>query len=63
MSLGAMPHDKILHSMELLATKVVACIKKYTTQKIAINKAANKFSANLFVFNLAAYDERKNGSV
>ena len=39
MSLGAMPHDKILHSMELLATKVVPAIKKYTTQKIEANKA------------------------
>jgi hypothetical protein len=34
MSLGAMPHDKILHSMELLATKVAPSIKKYATQKI-----------------------------
>ena len=39
MSLGAMPHDKILHSMELLATKVVPAVKKYTTQKIEANKA------------------------
>jgi len=39
MSLGAMPHDKILHSMELLATRVVPAVKKYTTQKIEANKA------------------------
>jgi len=39
MSLGAMPHDKILHSMELLATKVAPAIKKYTTQKIEVIKA------------------------
>jgi len=39
MSLGAMPHDKILHSMELLATKVVPVVKKNTTQKIEANKA------------------------
>jgi probable LLM family oxidoreductase len=39
MSLGAMPHDKILHSMELLATKVVPAVKKYTTQKTETNKA------------------------
>jgi probable LLM family oxidoreductase len=38
MSLGAMPHDKILHSMELLATKVVPAVKKYTTQKNEANK-------------------------
>lgn len=29
MSLGAMPHDKILHSMELLATKVVPEVRKH----------------------------------
>ena len=39
MSLGAMPHDKILHSMELLATKVAPAVKKYTTQKIEVIKA------------------------
>ena len=39
MSLGAMPHDKILHSMELLATKVVPAVKKYALQKIEANKA------------------------
>jgi probable LLM family oxidoreductase len=38
MSLGAMPHDKILHSMELLAMKVVPAIKKHTVQKIEANK-------------------------
>jgi probable LLM family oxidoreductase len=30
MSLGAMPHDKILHSMELLGTKVAPEVKKHT---------------------------------
>ncbi len=29
MSLGAMPHKKILHSMELLGTKVMPAVKKY----------------------------------
>jgi len=33
MSLGPMPHDKILHSMELLATKVAPAVKKYAAQK------------------------------
>jgi alkanesulfonate monooxygenase SsuD/methylene tetrahydromethanopterin reductase-like flavin-dependent oxidoreductase (luciferase family) len=33
MSLGAMPHSKILHSMELLGTKVAPQVKKYTRQK------------------------------
>lgn len=33
MSLGAMPHDKILHSIELLGTKVAPAIRKYTAQK------------------------------
>ena len=33
MSLGAMPHDKILHSMELLGTKVAPAVKKYVAQK------------------------------
>ncbi|MFI5186542.1 MAG: LLM class flavin-dependent oxidoreductase [Chitinophagales bacterium] len=37
MSLGAMPHDKILHALELLGTKVAPVIKKYTKQ---INDAA-----------------------
>jgi alkanesulfonate monooxygenase SsuD/methylene tetrahydromethanopterin reductase-like flavin-dependent oxidoreductase (luciferase family) len=40
MSLGAMPHDKILHSMELLAMKVAPVVKKYTTQKFETNKVA-----------------------
>src|SRR4029078_6389855 len=38
MSLGAMPHNKILHSMELLATKVAPAVKKYATQKIETDK-------------------------
>jgi probable LLM family oxidoreductase len=33
MSLGAMPHDKVLHSMELLGTKVAPEVKKHTTKK------------------------------
>jgi alkanesulfonate monooxygenase SsuD/methylene tetrahydromethanopterin reductase-like flavin-dependent oxidoreductase (luciferase family) len=33
MSLGAMPHDKILHAIELLGTKVAPVIRKYTEQK------------------------------
>jgi len=33
MSLGAMPHDKILHAMELLGTKVAPEVKKYTDKK------------------------------
>jgi probable LLM family oxidoreductase len=32
MSLGATPHDKVLHSMELLGTKVAPEVKKYTAQ-------------------------------
>jgi len=32
MSLGAMPHNKILRSMELLATKVMPEVQKYITQ-------------------------------
>ena len=33
MSLGAMPHKKILHSMELLGTKVMPAVKKYVGEK------------------------------
>jgi len=33
MSLGAMPHDKILHSMELLGTKVAPEVKKHTEKR------------------------------
>jgi alkanesulfonate monooxygenase SsuD/methylene tetrahydromethanopterin reductase-like flavin-dependent oxidoreductase (luciferase family) len=40
MSLGAMPHDKILHSMELLATKVAPGVKKYATQKVEAKKTS-----------------------
>jgi probable LLM family oxidoreductase len=32
MSLGAMPHDKVLHSMELLGTKVAPEVKKITAK-------------------------------
>jgi probable LLM family oxidoreductase len=38
MSLGAMPHDKILYSMELLATKVAPAIKKYTANKTVVER-------------------------
>jgi probable LLM family oxidoreductase len=34
MSLGAMPHDKILHAMELLGTKVAPEVRKYTSKNI-----------------------------
>jgi probable LLM family oxidoreductase len=33
MSMGAMPHQKILHAMELLGTKVMPEVKKYTAKK------------------------------
>lgn len=33
MSLGAMPHDKILKAIELFATKVAPAIRKYTAEK------------------------------
>jgi alkanesulfonate monooxygenase SsuD/methylene tetrahydromethanopterin reductase-like flavin-dependent oxidoreductase (luciferase family) len=33
MSLGAMPHDKILRAIELLGTKVAPAVRKYTAQK------------------------------
>src|SRR5258706_14151052 len=33
MSLGAMPHDKVLHAIELLGVKVAPEIRKYTKQK------------------------------
>jgi alkanesulfonate monooxygenase SsuD/methylene tetrahydromethanopterin reductase-like flavin-dependent oxidoreductase (luciferase family) len=33
MSLGAMPHDKILHAIELLGTKVAPEVRKYTREK------------------------------
>jgi len=38
MSLGAMPHDKILHAIELLGTKVAPAIRKYTAQKNKISE-------------------------
>lgn len=34
MSMGAMPHDKILHAIELLGTKVAPEVRKYTTRKV-----------------------------
>lgn len=39
MSLGAMPHDRILHSMELLATKVVPEINRHVGQSKAVTAA------------------------
>ena len=33
MSLGAMPHNKVLHSMELLGTKVAPEVKKHTLRR------------------------------
>jgi alkanesulfonate monooxygenase SsuD/methylene tetrahydromethanopterin reductase-like flavin-dependent oxidoreductase (luciferase family) len=33
MSLGAMPHDNILHAIELLGTQVAPAVKKYTSEK------------------------------
>jgi len=36
MSLGAMPHKKLMHAIELLGTKVAPIVKKYTTQTNAI---------------------------
>jgi hypothetical protein len=36
MSLGAMPQDKILHSMELLGTRVVPEVKKYAAARIDV---------------------------
>jgi probable LLM family oxidoreductase len=39
MSLGAMPHDKILHAIELLGAKVAPEIKKYTGEKKKENNA------------------------
>jgi len=33
MSLGAMPHNKILHAIELLGTQVAPALKKYTAEK------------------------------
>jgi probable LLM family oxidoreductase len=32
MSLGAMPHDKVLHAIELLGSKVAPEVKKYTSE-------------------------------
>ncbi|MGH2563412.1 MAG: LLM class flavin-dependent oxidoreductase [Ginsengibacter sp.] len=37
MSLGAMPHGKILHAIELLGTKVAPEVKKYTSSKKIIS--------------------------
>ena len=36
MSIGAMPHDKILHAIELLGTKVAPEVKKHIGQKSVV---------------------------
>jgi probable LLM family oxidoreductase len=38
MSMGAMPHEKILHAMELLGTKVAPVVKKYIAAKNDVDK-------------------------
>ncbi len=38
MSMGAMPHEKILHAMELLGTKVAPVVKKYIAAKNEVDK-------------------------
>ncbi|MEO8763060.1 MAG: LLM class flavin-dependent oxidoreductase [Ginsengibacter sp.] len=43
MSLGAMPHDKILHAIELLGSQVAPEVKKYTSGK---KKPANNIPGN-----------------
>lgn len=40
MSLGAMPHDKILHAIELLGTKVAPEVKKHIAQKMVVANTA-----------------------
>jgi probable LLM family oxidoreductase len=42
MSLGAMPHDKILHAIELLGTRVAPEVRKHTTEKRVLEKSAGK---------------------
>jgi alkanesulfonate monooxygenase SsuD/methylene tetrahydromethanopterin reductase-like flavin-dependent oxidoreductase (luciferase family) len=39
MSLGAMPHDKILHAIELLGAEVAPAIRKYTEQKKSMERS------------------------
>lgn len=41
MSVGSMPHDKLMHSIELLGTKVAPEVRKYTAQKKGVIPAAN----------------------
>ena len=41
MSLGAMPHDKVLQSIELLGTQVAPAVRKYTGQKISAKTDGN----------------------
>ncbi len=36
MSLGAMPHDKILHAIELLGTKVAPEVRKHTKSRVSV---------------------------
>src|SRR6266496_2019950 len=40
MSMGAMPHEKILHAMELLGTKVAPVVKKYIAAKNEVDKVS-----------------------
>jgi probable LLM family oxidoreductase len=40
MSMGAMPHEKILHAMELLGTKVAPDVKKYVAAKNDVDKVS-----------------------
>lgn len=42
MSLGAMPHDKILHAIELLGTKVAPAVRKYILEKKADKEISSK---------------------
>jgi hypothetical protein len=37
MSIGAMPHNKILNAIELLGTKVAPVVKKYVSEKKSSN--------------------------
>lgn len=45
MSIGAMPHNKVLHAIELLGTKVAPAIRKYTAQKSSNNETIANLGA------------------
>lgn len=45
MSLGAMPHEKILHAIELLGTRVAPEIRKYTGQKNSKNEVSDSLNS------------------